>query len=142
LQIEVDPHFPRHLPQIKFLGPDKLIQPLKDALNRTKEWDDTKGLRSNLEHCLNISFPKPVASEKEQNASEMIASCGICYEFHFGDDDSILPDVVCGNERCQKSFHRKCLYDWLRSVPSTKQSFSTMFGVCPFCDQALSFVVK
>jgi hypothetical protein len=33
-----------------------------------------------------------------------------------------------------------CLVEWLRVLPSTRQSFGTLFGVCPYCSTQI--VVK
>ncbi len=140
LQIDLVPLHPHLMPQIKFLGSDKLTQPLLDALNASAQrWDGNATLAANLERCLGVRLPpRPSASEKEV---EMHAnSCGICYEFH-GEADAV-PDVVCSNGRCGKCFHRVCLYEWLRSIPATKVSFSTVFGTCPFCDASMSFRVQ
>lgn len=139
LQIVVDPLAPLRLPEIRFLGSDALIAPLKAKLNHSAQnWDLTQSLLVNLQKCFGISFPQPSAAQKQ--AETHANSCGICYEFHHEDD--AVPDVICANSRCQKSFHRQCLYDWLRSIPSTKQSFSTLFGECPFCSHGLSFAMK
>ena len=53
--------------------------------------------------------------------------CGICYTLRLGDDQA-LPDKVCDEPRCGKPFHRACLSEWLRSNPTTRQSFDTLFG--------------
>ncbi len=49
-----------------------------------------------------------------------------------------LPDIVCENVKCARSFHSSCLLEWLRSLPSTRQSFNTLFGSCPFCNEGIS----
>ena len=139
IQITLDPLSPTHLPRISFLGADNRITPLKEALNLSANlWNLSASLLSNLQTCLKVSFPQPTAQEKdiELNAS----ACGICYEFHH-DDQNAVPDIICTNDRCKRSFHRQCLYEWLRSIPTTKQSFSTLFGECPFCSSGISFSV-
>lgn len=48
------------------------------------------------------------------------------------------PDQICDNSRCGKSFHHACLLEWLRSTPSTRKSFRTYFGTCPYCSSPIS----
>lgn len=129
------------------------VDVFKPALRYAHRWDPASPLAANLERCLDVKFPaRP--SDATRDSELLINSCGICYGtpkelrdviliflllllLEFQGDSDAVPDVVCGNQRCGKCFHRSCLYDWLRSIPTTKQSFATMFGVCPFCDQAI-----
>eukprot|EP01052_Picozoa_sp_SAG31_P003759 SAG31_NODE_148_length_22511_cov_20.369266_7_plen_431_part_00 len=36
-----------------------------------------------------------------------------------------IPDEVCQNEQCGRSFHHRCLAEWLRAIPGHRQSFGT-----------------
>lgn len=138
LHITIDPKHPSAIPQMKFLGADKVAQPLMEALNKkSHEWNAEKSILENLEHCLGMKLPPKPGPEESGDLSNN--SCGICYEFHLENDS--VPEVVCSSARCGKCFHRVCLADWLRAIPTTKVSFSTIFGSCPFCEQNLSFVL-
>jgi E3 ubiquitin-protein ligase FANCL len=47
--------------------------------------------------------------------------------------DPSIPDIVCANARCNRSYHSFCLSEWLRGLPSASRSFDTVFGHCPYC---------
>ena len=53
-----------------------------------------------------------------------------------------LPDKVCDNLHCARPFHIACLHTWFKSLPSTRQSFNTIFGNCPYCSTNLSIDVS
>ena len=53
-----------------------------------------------------------------------------------------FPDQACGNIKCSKIYHFSCLVDWLHSLPSSKTSFGTLFGSCPYCQEAISVRVQ
>lgn len=48
------------------------------------------------------------------------------------------PDQICENARCGKSFHHACLLEWMQSTPSSRKSFNTWFGSCPYCSSPIS----
>lgn len=52
------------------------------------------------------------------------------------------PDVSCDNPQCSKPFHRSCLVEWLNSDTATRQSFSTLFGTCPYCSAPITVKVS
>ncbi|XP_076463856.1 E3 ubiquitin-protein ligase FANCL-like [Babylonia areolata] len=132
LQITVDPRHPSAMPECRFLGADQVIAPLKDKLNANLHlWDNQCSLVSNLETLLEITFPSPTNSKKEDFSLE----CGICYSYRLGDE---IPDKTCDDAHCAQPFHQSCLYEWLRSLPSCQQSFNTIFGECPFCSKPIS----
>jgi hypothetical protein len=50
----------RRVPEVRFLGADSVIVPLKDSLNANlAKWDRKKMPRGNLEAVLGIEFPPP-----------------------------------------------------------------------------------
>ena len=49
----------------------------------------------------------------------------------------IFPEVHCDNVKCSRVYHHRCLVDWLKSLPSTRISFHTLFGCCPYCQDPL-----
>ncbi|TWW78489.1 E3 ubiquitin-protein ligase FANCL [Takifugu flavidus] len=61
--------------------------------------------------------------------------CGICYSYRLEDS---IPDQVCNDPRCGQPFHQACLYEWLRGLPSSRQSFSVIFGDCPYCSKPIT----
>jgi E3 ubiquitin-protein ligase FANCL len=143
MQLEVAPLHPRLMPRVTLLGSDRLARPLLAALNAAAHrWDPAAPLVANLERCLDVSLPaRPAANAAAESDDALVAdACGICYEFHA--EEETVPEVVCGNARCGKCFHRLCLYEWLRSIPSTKVSFSAVFGLCPFCEAPVTFRLK
>jgi E3 ubiquitin-protein ligase FANCL len=133
LQITIDPKRPRGVPdQCKFFGADSIIHPLRQTFNKNiAKWDDKQKVRSNLESLLGMSFPSP----KNVNKEEFSMECGICYTYRVGDT---IPEVCCENTKCGKPFHRICLFDWLRAIPSSRIAFDTIFGQCPYCSSAIS----
>ena len=96
--------------------------------------DPTDKPLNNIRRVLNVTFP--ARSElSEQSGIE----CAICYTSRVND---ALPDRVCDDTNCCKSFHSKCLLEWLRSVPSSQQSFDTVFGRCPYCTHPINVKVQ
>ncbi len=156
VQLHVAPLTPLRVPQLRFLGADKAVQPLVSAFNARAQvwsifdvraiagniltgallmqlWDQDGSLRSNLERVLDVVLPSAATGRDRQDYID--DHCGICYEYRLSE---AVPDVVCSNARCAKAFHRLCLYDWLRAIPASKQSFASVFGACPFCETAIS----
>ncbi|KAG0347694.1 hypothetical protein BG004_007177 [Podila humilis] len=135
VQVTINPMIPRNLPETRFFGPPGMIEPLRTNMQRNSSlWDKTKFPRENLEIILELpegKFPSPTTATKEA----MQIECGICYTFRY---DGQVPDQICGHEKCQRPYHRMCLYEWLRSLPTTRQSFHTLFGQCPYCSEVSS----
>jgi E3 ubiquitin-protein ligase FANCL len=136
LQITVDVNRPRSVPECRFLGADSVVMQLREQLNKNlHKWNSTLTVRNNLELILQISFPSPKTTKKEDFSME----CAICYAYRLEND---IPDRVCDNNKCSKAFHRVCLYEWLRAIPTTRQSFDTMFGACPYCSTPISVKIS
>ncbi|KAI8351053.1 E3 ubiquitin-protein ligase FANCL-like protein [Mortierella sp. GBAus27b] len=134
IQMTIDPLSPRSMPDTRLFGPATSIEPMRSKLYQNSGlWNDCKLPRENLEVLLELpnGFPSPVTVTKD----EMNIECGICYSFRF---DGRIPDQLCSHSKCQQPFHRVCLYEWLRSVPTTRQSFNTLFGACPYCTEAIT----
>ena len=110
--------------------------------------------RLNLQRWLGLSFVLPPSSDMAQHTTEQNRECPICYAYLVNDVweitvvfawfykryycarecmFQIAPDIVCANRQCRRNFHQHCLYIWLKSVPTSRQSFCTVFGICPFC---------
>ncbi|GJJ78050.1 E3 ubiquitin-protein ligase FANCL [Entomortierella parvispora] len=137
IQITVDPLLPRNIPETRLFGPVASVEPVRTKLFQNSGlWDITKLPRENLEVILELAdgFPSPVNVSKE----DMNIECGICYSFRY---DGQVPDQLCSHAKCQQPFHKVCLYEWLRSVHTTRQSFQTLFGLCPYCSETITTTV-
>lgn len=72
-----------------------------------QNWDQNCSILENLRMLLNMSeFPKQQDS-MENNAIVGNQECGICL-FEKSDIDE-LPNKICDNKRCMKSYHSICL---------------------------------
>lgn len=145
--VELDPERPRAPADVRFLGSAAAVDPLRAALQKNwTRWDEARSVRRNLERVLGLEargleLPSPATTARE----EFTAECGICYAYRLptvGSDGkegggSAIPDIACENEKCGRPFHRTCLYEWLRALPSARQSFDTVFGECPYCSQPI-----
>ena len=104
-----------------------------------EQWDRTISLKANLEVCLGFPLPSPETTER----SEYVTECGICYAHRIGAADGdggegTIPDAVCGNPSCARSYHESCLFEWLHSLPGARTSFDRVFGTCPYCSESIS----
>jgi E3 ubiquitin-protein ligase FANCL len=134
IQIEIDPQRPRLAPEVRFLGADSIITPLRDNYNKNQHlWNNNALLRVNLENTLGIKFPQRNQSNVDEG--DMSEKCSICYAYRLNNQ---VPDKVCDNTKCCQPFHSQCLAEWLRSIPKAQQSFNTIFGACPYCSSAIS----
>uniref|UniRef100_A0A8D2L3X0 FA complementation group L n=1 Tax=Varanus komodoensis TaxID=61221 RepID=A0A8D2L3X0_VARKO len=132
VNIEVDPRHPTMLPECYFLGADHVVNPLKIKLNSNIHlWDPEISLLQNLKEVLEIDFPSREALQK----SDFSMDCGICYAYRL---DGAIPNQVCDDARCGQPFHEACLYEWLRGLPSSRQSFNVIFGECPYCNKQIT----
>ncbi|CAG8549431.1 5867_t:CDS:10, partial [Racocetra persica] len=136
LQIELDVSCPKGECQYRLFGTESLISPLRDKI--IKNWNNWLSsdltIRQNFENILEITFP----SAQTISTLDINIECGICYSYRH---EGSLPDQSCNNAKCGQPFHRSCLYEWLRSIPSTKQSFNTFFGNCPYCNDAITTTI-
>ncbi|XP_022453045.1 E3 ubiquitin-protein ligase FANCL isoform X2 [Delphinapterus leucas] len=132
INIEVDPRHPTMLPECCFLGADHVVKPLGIRLSRNIHlWDPENSLLQNLKDVLEIDFPARAILEK----SDFSMDCGICYAYQL---DGAIPDQVCDNSQCGQPFHQICLYEWLRGLLTSRQSFNVIFGECPYCSKPLT----
>uniref|UniRef100_K3X2N1 RING-type domain-containing protein n=1 Tax=Globisporangium ultimum (strain ATCC 200006 / CBS 805.95 / DAOM BR144) TaxID=431595 RepID=K3X2N1_GLOUD len=156
LQIEVNPEHPRAICELSFFGNDATVGSLREKWSEgVFQWDETLPLRDNLESILDVEFPSPTHTQADEFAIE----CGICYCYrlemdapsseetttattakrpHAAQPRTLIPDKLCENSKCNRPFHEKCLFDWLKALPTARQSFNTVFGECPYCREAIS----
>ncbi|XP_056147734.1 E3 ubiquitin-protein ligase FANCL isoform X2 [Lampris incognitus] len=132
IKVEVDPRHPKMLPESCLLGADHAVTPLKNKLNANMHlWNPDASVLHNLQDVLEIEFPSPATHQKSSFSTE----CGICYSYRL---ESEIPDQVCNDPRCGQPFHQACLYEWLRALSSSRQSFNIVFGECPYCSKPIS----
>lgn len=138
LTVTLDPGDPQGLPELTFLGSDRRVNPLRQALAlNVNRYDADLGMADNLERLLEVKLPGPEASEAMTGEETFSVECGICYSYKLG---NALPTEVCDNDRCSQPYHVECLYECLRSAPSTAKSFNTLFGKCPYCEEDISCI--
>jgi E3 ubiquitin-protein ligase FANCL len=91
-------------------------------------WSYEKSVRSNIETCFGFPLPSPDTTDK----ADFIAECGICYTHHLPLEEEhnkegrnqgqgtkeafMVPNVLCGNPKCGRSYHETCLFEWLHSL--------------------------
>ncbi|XP_047459788.1 E3 ubiquitin-protein ligase FANCL isoform X2 [Mugil cephalus] len=159
IKVEVDPRHPKMLPECCLLGAEHAweilssaqcshqdaaratlssfrdvtaVAPLRNKLNANMHmWNPDSSVLHNLRDVLEIEFPSPATHEK----SSFSVECGICYSYRL---EAAIPDQVCNDPRCGQPFHQTCLYEWLRALPSSRQSFSIVFGECPYCSKPIT----
>lgn len=132
LHIQIDPKSPRTIPECRFLGADSAIQSIREKFNRNlHQWDIKKTVKENLEFMIETELPVPALNPVE----EFNIECAICYAFKL---DNVIPDRICDNSNCGRAYHNACLYEWLASVRTNRQSFDTIFGECPYCQNPIT----
>ena len=135
LQITLDPNDAQTLPDLKFLGPEAKVRPLRASLAQNfHNFDPDYTLVQNIERMLDIELP--LAQDHQEDQEDFNVDCGICYGYKLGE---ALPEKSCDqNPKCGRLFHQECLFEWIRSNPDSRQSFQTLFGKCPYCDVQIS----
>eukprot|EP00823_Brevimastigomonas_motovehiculus_P008502 TRINITY_DN7800_c0_g1_i1.p1 TRINITY_DN7800_c0_g1~~TRINITY_DN7800_c0_g1_i1.p1 ORF type:complete len:381 (+),score=48.76 TRINITY_DN7800_c0_g1_i1:114-1256(+) len=133
LQVTVDCKLPRSVCECRFLGTESVVQGLRQKLNaKVQTWNQKQLPRQNLEAILELKFPSASAAQRQDDLS---VECAICYAYHFTES---IPDQMCENPKCARPFHRECLYDWFKMQTTTRQSFNTLFGICPYCSNPIT----
>lgn len=149
LQIEISAAHPRAICELRFFGNDATVVPLRERWSEgVLQWDElNRSPRENLEAILGVQFPSPRTTDTE----EFTVECGICYCYRLEAEvpstkaaaegattTTMVPDRLCENGNCNRPFHEKCLFEWLKALPTARQSFNTVFGDCPYCREAIS----
>ncbi|XP_043204119.1 E3 ubiquitin-protein ligase FANCL-like [Amphibalanus amphitrite] len=140
LEVTVDPLYPSSVPGCRFLGAETAAAALRDKLAREIDsWDEYEGLVENLERLLSVEFVRRsaagVGGEAAGDGGAIAVDCGICYSYRL---EGETPERCCDDARCGQPFHTSCLYEWLRALPSTRQTLRTVFGECPYCSTPIS----
>uniref|UniRef100_A0A671KRF4 FA complementation group L n=1 Tax=Sinocyclocheilus anshuiensis TaxID=1608454 RepID=A0A671KRF4_9TELE len=113
IKVQIDPRHPKMLPECCLLGAEHGRNPDCSVLQNMKDL---------------ISFCCCVLKKS------FSVECGICYSYRL---ESAIPDQVCNDPRCGQPFHQVCLYEWLRGLPTSRQSFNIVFGECPYCSKVI-----
>ncbi|KAH0786481.1 E3 ubiquitin-protein ligase FANCL [Histomonas meleagridis] len=129
LQLELSPKRPMHPPKVVFIGAEEQSQQMREKYQKGK-WRIDISLMKNIENILEMKLPKRDSEEMQETDFD----CGICYLERLGGE---LPEIICGNPKCAKRFHRSCLSDWLRTKRDSEQSYQYIFGNCPFCSHPI-----
>eukprot|EP00903_Cladosiphon_okamuranus_P010479 g9915.t1 len=173
VMLKIDPKSPQDVPEVRFLGSQAIIGPLREAYERNLfQWNHALLVRANLEAALELKLPSPATTTK----ADYSADCGICYAYRLqpraegagtanvaggiaregaagdgaagasgavvrgaaGEEEGAIPDRVCDNAKCRRPYHPKCLFVWLQGLPTSRVSFDTIFGQCPYCSDPIS----
>jgi E3 ubiquitin-protein ligase FANCL len=105
-----------------------------------------RSIKDNIEELIEIQLPLPSSSHTTESFS---LECAICYSYHLDIEEqrradgkssmlTVTPDYYCPNIKCRRPYHSICLAGWLQSVPTTKNSFGTLFGTCAYCQSSIS----
>ncbi|KAL6595964.1 WD-repeat region-domain-containing protein [Neocallimastix sp. 'constans'] len=144
INIQINPSNPRSIPIYQLMGSDELVQKwTKILINRQYLWNLNNTIYENLKKILDIDFPQ----KEKMTLSDISEECGICYSHYLtvnnGDkEEMLLPDKQCKNSKCSRSFHYKCLFEWLRSLTTTKTSFNYLYGKCPYCEEMITLPIN
>ena len=137
LQLTMHVATPSALPDLQFFGAEQVILPLLQALNANLDrWRPSRSVRENLEVVLDVHFPTPESSGGvvgDAATADLSVECAICYEYQL---DGAATECTC--DACSKPFHKRCLAEWLRGLPTTQQSFDRLFGECPYCSRPIA----
>jgi len=132
IYVQFDVARPTDFPECRLMGADNVIEPLKQKLNKNiDKWNSSVSVVENLSRLLETELPSCSSVHKE----DLNVTCGICYSYRLEQD---IPDVSCDDSRCGQTYHNSCLVEWLRSLPTCRQSFNMIFGECPYCNKTLT----
>ncbi|KAF7283689.1 hypothetical protein GWI33_023185 [Rhynchophorus ferrugineus] len=134
--ITVSPYSIFRMPDIRFLGPDRLVNPFIQSLNdNISEWNCENGIYQGILKLLGIDdFPKRPYDVKPVDVLVEHGECIICFSLRLNDK---LPEIICTNQSCEKPYHNQCLYDWLIAL-NAKRVFNNITGNCPNCEKTIS----
>ena len=138
--VTVSPLDARVAPQISFLGAKSFLVDLEERASRYI-FDETRDIVDNLEGMVGKKLPTRNAScsAETKNEEHRAGMCGICYSYEIStaSNKKSIPEVSCENKKCGYLFHVECLVEWLQSDQSSRQTFNTLFGSCPYCSDPI-----
>ncbi|KAI9304213.1 WD-repeat region-domain-containing protein, partial [Cunninghamella echinulata] len=148
-----DTHHPtQQPPSIRFFGTEKNIKPFQSSWHtyiNEQKWNTDLSIYKNLIIPLptirsfsstssNSLENTDLANGKQQQHQDDDIACAICYTYKLDKmNHQETPDTICQNHLCNRGFHPTCLFECLRSDPSSTRSFNMLFGKCPYCDEKM-----
>lgn len=165
--LDINPDSPREPCRMQFFGPPNRVNHFRINVGKNLyRWSKDKSVRVNLEAVLDIELPNKNTRSDAEATGSLCEECGICYSYSLSTADggtaggggmnkaaggaevsgsgltTVVPDQACPNTKCGKMYHAECLIDWLQSLPTTKSSFGTVFGTCPYCSELISVRIQ
>ncbi|CAG0913829.1 unnamed protein product [Notodromas monacha] len=126
MKFSVDPRNPYEKPEIEFLGPVDLVEPLKCAVQAC--WDEEcEDFVSNLKALLEIDFPQKIGAQSE----EFSLSCALCLSYEL---DGKIPNVIC---KCSTAYHAFCLHEWILTMENVIRTDWALLGPCSVCSEVI-----
>ncbi|KAJ3650385.1 hypothetical protein Zmor_016488 [Zophobas morio] len=121
-------------PELKFLGPERVVQPWFEKLgDKLEDWDEKKNFVQELLNILGLET-FPVKPRQDRVTLMDAGECSICFSLRLNDK---LPEIICENKCCENHYHVECLYEWLTSINS-KRMFNQLHGQCPNCEKKIA----
>ncbi|XP_056327434.1 E3 ubiquitin-protein ligase FANCL-like, partial [Danio aesculapii] len=125
IKVQIDPRHPKMLPECCLLGAEHVVTPLRNKLNANMHlWNPDCTVLQNMKDVLEIEFPSPTTHGKifqikqHQHALKKLK----CTK-HIGPSKSNL--IYLSSQ-------------WLRGLPTSRQSFNIVFGECPYCSKPIT----
>ncbi|KAI8636348.1 WD-repeat region-domain-containing protein [Parasitella parasitica] len=138
IEIQINAESPLDMkPKIRLFGSADRVKDLQTKW-KASIWNSDLPLYQNLLYSLQLTHSSNSTKEDHLTASDI--DCGICYSYKLNHKET--PEIICSNVSCSRGFHHQCLYEWLRGNPSTIQSFSILFGQCPYCNEKINIKTK
>mmetsp|Transcript_5394 Transcript_5394/g.8285 ORF Transcript_5394/g.8285 Transcript_5394/m.8285 type:complete len:479 (-) Transcript_5394:2027-3463(-) len=135
LDITLNPLRPTEKPfKMDFIGSH--CHTFKKIYEKSTAWSKDRSVRENLEMCFGKSLAKPDYKPQSlvKNPSSRCLDCAICFSSTVESVDTLPSSVVnCENEQCSRWYHAHCLEKWLSTLSTTRTSFDTLLGSCPYC---------
>nr|CAH7766863.1 unnamed protein product [Callosobruchus chinensis] len=134
--ITINPFRMSELPEIKFLGPDRLTEPYYSNINHNiLEWDANEDIFMEILKLIGLEgYPQRLPMTAQEDILVKSGDCCICFSSRLNDK---LPEVVCKHPFCGNSYHVECLYEWLISL-NARKVFSNIIGQCLNCEKNIS----
>ncbi|KAK4877788.1 hypothetical protein RN001_010294 [Aquatica leii] len=137
LIVTVNPWMCNDIPQLQFMGPERLVDDYHFRISSNlSNWDLQGNIIDELVKLLEMETFPVKQVEADETALYNTGDCCICFSLRLNGN---LPEINCKNPSCEQFFHTDCLYQWLVSVGTkTKRCFNEVNGECPNCEKHIS----
>ncbi|VEN48379.1 unnamed protein product [Callosobruchus maculatus] len=134
--ITINPFRMCQLPEIKFLGPDRLTESYYSNINRNiLEWNANEDVFMEILKLIGLEeYPLKPQITIQEDVLVKSGDCCICFSSRLNNK---LPEVICKHPFCGNSYHVECLYEWLISL-NARKVFTTIIGQCLNCEKNIS----